>query len=119
MWKKVGMINLIHEKMYLQLHICKEHDLQQQHRDWIVVPECSTHKARFAEDGANFSINSDDPMVTSTWTEQEYELVRSWGLSETHIVRSNVNAISSSFLPPAEKKAMLRKLFDVYHIQLE
>ena len=74
---------------------------------------------RFAEDGANFSINSDDPMVTSTWTEQEYELVRSWGLSETHIVRSNVNAISSSFLPPAEKKAMLRKLFDVYHIQLE
>jgi adenosine deaminase len=74
---------------------------------------------RFAEDGANFSINSDDPMVTSTWTEQEYELVRSWGLSEAHIVRSNVNAISSSFLAQGEKKAMLRKLYDVYHIQLE
>lgn len=74
---------------------------------------------RFAEDGANFSINSDDPMVTSTWTEQEYELVRSWGLSEAHIVRANVNAISSSFLPAAEKKAMLRKLYDVYHIQLD
>ena len=25
---------------------------------------------RFAEDGANFSINSDDPMVTGTWLEQ-------------------------------------------------
>jgi adenosine deaminase len=74
---------------------------------------------RFAEDGANFSINSDDPMVTSTWTEQEYELVRSWGLSEAHIVRSNVNAISSSFLPAGERKTMLRKLYDVYHIQMD
>jgi len=74
---------------------------------------------RFAEDGANFSINSDDPMVTNTWTEQEYELVRSWGLSEAHIVRGNVNAISSSFLAAGEKKAMLRKLYEVYHIQLD
>jgi hypothetical protein len=51
--------------------------------------------------------------------EQEYELVRSWGLSEAHIVRSNVNAISSSFLPAGEKKAMLRKLYEVYHIHLD
>ena len=27
-------------------------------------------KSRFADDGANFSINTDDPMVTGTWTEQ-------------------------------------------------
>ena len=27
-------------------------------------------KPRFADDGANFSINSDDPMVTGTWTQQ-------------------------------------------------
>ena len=31
---------------------------------------------RFADDGANFSINTDDSMVTGTWTEQEYELLR-------------------------------------------
>merc|ERR1719370_1479088 len=46
--------------------------------------------ARFADDGANFSINTDDSMVTGTWTEQEYELVRSWGLKESHLVKANV-----------------------------
>ena len=30
----------------------------------------SERKLRFADDGANFSINSDDPMVTGTWTQQ-------------------------------------------------
>ena len=35
------------------------------------VPTCPhLHPARFADDGANFSINSDDPMVTGTWTQQ-------------------------------------------------
>ena len=53
---------------------------------------------RFADDGANFSINTDDPMVTGTWTEQEYELVRSWGLKEVHLVRANINALKASFL---------------------
>ena len=27
-------------------------------------------KKRFADDDANFSINTDDPMVTGTWTQQ-------------------------------------------------
>ncbi|XP_023335547.1 adenosine deaminase [Eurytemora carolleeae] len=74
---------------------------------------------RFAEDGANFSINSDDPMVTGTWLEQEYELVRSWGLNETHIVRGNVNAVKSSFLPADEKKVILKKLYNVYHLDMD
>jgi len=72
---------------------------------------------RFADDQANFSINSDDPMVTGTWTEQEYELVQSWGLTEAHLVRCNVNALKASFLPEAEKEAMLKRLYSAYGIQ--
>jgi adenosine deaminase len=74
---------------------------------------------KFAEDGANLSINSDDPMVTGTWIEQEYELVRSWGLNEAYLTRANFNAIRSCFLPPDEKKEMLKKMREVNHIHLD
>jgi len=74
--------------------------------------------ARFADDGANFSINTDDSMVTGTWTEQEYELVRSWGLKESHLVRANINAMKASFLPEEEKNLLLTKLYSVYGIEL-
>jgi len=72
---------------------------------------------RFADDGANFSINTDDPMVTGTWTEQEYELVQSWGLKEVHLIRANVNALRASFLPEQEKSELLKKLFKAYEIE--
>jgi len=71
---------------------------------------------RFADDGANFSINTDDPMVTGTWTEQEYELVRSWGLKEVHLVRANVNALNASFIPENEKVELIQKLHKAYDI---
>merc|ERR1712127_295461 len=73
--------------------------------------------ARFTDDGANYSINSDDPMVTGTWTEQEYQLVQSWGLTEAHLVKCNVNALKSSFLPEGEKLELLKKLYAVYGIE--
>jgi len=72
---------------------------------------------RFADDGVNFSINTDDPMVTGTWTEQEYELVLSWGLKEVHLIRANVNALRASFLPEQEKSELLKKLFKAYEIE--
>ena len=71
---------------------------------------------RFADGGANFSINTDDSMVTGTWTEQEYELVRSWGLKEVHLVRANINALKASFLPEKEKAELLTKLYQAYNI---
>jgi len=83
---------------------------------------CSTfyHAAlRFAEDGANFSINSDDPMVTGTWLNEEFELVRSWGLNEIHLTRSTFNAARSSFLEESEKKVLLKKLANVYHMHTD
>ena len=74
---------------------------------------------RFADDGANFSINTDDPMVTGTWTEQEYELVRSWGLKEVHLVRANINALKASFLPEKEKSELMKKLCQAYDIETQ
>ena len=92
---------------------------------------------RFADDGANFSINTDDSMVTGTWTEQEYELlrwilssdwsmynntdlwlVRSWGFKESHLIRANVNAMKASFLPESEKQELLKKLYEAYDIEI-
>eukprot|EP00090_Calanus_glacialis_P045899 TRINITY_DN8773_c0_g1_i1.p1 TRINITY_DN8773_c0_g1~~TRINITY_DN8773_c0_g1_i1.p1 ORF type:complete len:394 (-),score=134.85 TRINITY_DN8773_c0_g1_i1:335-1516(-) len=73
---------------------------------------------RFCDDKANFSINTDDSMVTGTWTEQEYELVRSWGLKESHLVRANINAMKASFLPEDEKAELLNKLYSAYGIEL-
>ena len=58
-----------------------------------------------------YSINTDDSMVTGTWTQQEYELLTSWGLTEAQLVRSNINALKASFLEPAEKEEMLEKLY--------
>jgi len=73
---------------------------------------------RFSDDDANFSINTDDSMVTGTWTEQEYELVRSWGLKESHLVKANINAMKASFLPEDEKSVLLEKLHKAYGIEL-
>ena len=50
-------------------------------------------------------------MVTGTWTQQEYELLTSWGLTEAQLVRANINALKASFLEPAEKEEMLQKLY--------
>ena len=74
---------------------------------------------QFARDGANFSINSDDPMVTNTWVKDEYEVVRSWGMTELDIVRANVNAVKASFLPDPEKREMEKKLYRVYGIDVD
>jgi len=73
---------------------------------------------RFSDDNANFSINTDDSMVTGTWTEQEYRLVQSWGLTEANLVRCNVNAMKASFLPENEKEEMLGKLYLALNIDI-
>ena len=58
-------------------------------------------------------------MVTGTWTEQEYELVRSWGLKEVHLTRANINALKASFLPENEKIKLIEKLYKAYDIHIQ
>ena len=49
-------------------------------------------------------------MVTGTWTQQEYQLVESWGLEEAQLAKCNVNAIKASFLPEGEKEVMVKRV---------
>ena len=69
---------------------------------------------QFAEDNANFSVNSGLPVITGGWLNQEMDLVRSWGLSETHLAKAVFNAARSAFLDDKSKKELqkdLRKSF--------
>jgi hypothetical protein len=54
---------------------------------------------RFAEDRANFSLSTDDPMVTGKELQDDYDLANNcWGLTEAHILRA-VSNICNSFFP--------------------
>ena len=101
------------------------------------VPLAQTYShplLRFAADGANFSVNSDDPTITQTRISDEFEVVRSWGLTEAHLVRAvsrrencviinysqssfqSFNAARSSVLPESEKRDLIRELKKAYGI---
>jgi adenosine deaminase len=43
---------------------------------------------RFAQDGASFSINTDDPTVTNTNLSDEYVLCAQWGLTLAQLQKS-------------------------------
>jgi len=65
---------------------------------------------QFAEDGANYSINSGLPIITGCWLQEELELMHSWGLTETHLAKATFNAARSAFLADRAKKDLLREL---------
>nr|XP_042901849.1 adenosine deaminase [Parasteatoda tepidariorum] len=69
---------------------------------------------KFAEDGANFSINRDDPTLIQKTLDDDYTLLRNLGLREAHFARANFNAARSSFLPTDEKKELIQYLKRVY-----
>lgn len=43
---------------------------------------------QFVQDNASFSINTDDTTITGFSLENEYSLLRSWGLNEVHFTRA-------------------------------
>lgn len=61
--------------------------------------------------GASFSMSTDDPTITHTRIDDEYQLALKLGFTPKDILESNRNAIQACFLPPGEKQA-LRKWFD-------
>ncbi|CAL1283546.1 unnamed protein product [Larinioides sclopetarius] len=71
---------------------------------------------RFAEDRANFSINRDDSALIQKTLDDDYELLRSFGLTDLHFARANFNAARSAFLPDDEKQALIDKLMNVYGV---
>ncbi|XP_049774829.1 adenosine deaminase-like [Schistocerca gregaria] len=71
---------------------------------------------RFAEDGVNFSLNSDDPTLTGRTLRDDYALAASWGLTEAHAIRANLNAAHACFLPDNEKAQLIKKIYKELNI---
>ncbi|XP_078699876.1 adenosine deaminase-like isoform X1 [Branchiostoma floridae x Branchiostoma belcheri] len=68
---------------------------------------------RFAQDGANFSLSSDDPRVFLTSLTRERKFVKeNWGFDDALISTLNLNAARACFLPEADKARL------VSHIQM-
>ena len=65
---------------------------------------------QFAEENVNYSINSGLPVMTGGRLSQELELVKSWGLSETHLTKAAFNAARSAFLDDKSKKELQKEL---------
>lgn len=49
---------------------------------------------RFAEDGANFSLSSDDPTMTGNYVDGDYRLAQSFGLTDLHLAQSVSTVLS-------------------------
>lgn len=69
---------------------------------------------RFAKDGANYSLNSDDPFVFDSCLLDDYNAAKEMGLTEEQIIRSIFNAARSCFASDEEKKEVLQELVEVY-----
>ncbi|XP_042318442.1 adenosine deaminase [Sceloporus undulatus] len=70
---------------------------------------------RFKKDGANYSLNTDDPLIFCSTIHTDYKIAQdSMGFTEEEFKRININAAKSSFLPEKEKKELLYKLYEAY-----
>ncbi|XP_074607454.1 adenosine deaminase-like isoform X3 [Acropora palmata] len=72
---------------------------------------------RFAEDGVNFSLNSDDPLVCQTRLDLEHRVVlNEIGLSSAEITRATFNAARASFLSEDDKQELINELKIVHGV---
>lgn len=83
-----------------------------------VKPCFKTHPLRrFVEDGVNFSINSDDPLVCQTRVDLEQGVAfNKIGLTPAELTQATFNAARSAFLPENEKHNLIEKLKLVHGI---
>ncbi|MGH0140618.1 UNVERIFIED_CONTAM: hypothetical protein FKN15_038906 [Acipenser sinensis] len=79
-------------------------------------PDYTKHPIiRFREDKANYSINTDDPLIFKSTLEDDYKTVKKYmGFTEEEFMRVNLNSAKSSFLPEKEKKDLLNRLYEAY-----
>uniref|UniRef100_A0A7N5JHE4 Adenosine deaminase n=1 Tax=Ailuropoda melanoleuca TaxID=9646 RepID=A0A7N5JHE4_AILME len=72
---------------------------------------------RFKHDQANYSLNTDDPLVFKSTLETDYQMTKEgMDFTEEEFKRLNINAAKSSFLPEEEKEALLDLLYDAYEM---
>ncbi|KAL6483438.1 hypothetical protein MHYP_G00083100 [Metynnis hypsauchen] len=79
-------------------------------------PDFTKHPLiRFKEDKANFSLNTDDPMIFNSTLNSDYQIVQKYmGFTEEEFIQLNLNAAKSCFLPEKEKKDLLNQLYEDY-----
>lgn len=65
---------------------------------WII-----TLLPRLLEEGASFSLSTDNPIVTNSRLSHQYQLVTSWGLTEADIVRSVSQHLITRYLNSVTK----------------
>ncbi|KAJ8390207.1 hypothetical protein AAFF_G00109460 [Aldrovandia affinis] len=79
-------------------------------------PDFTKHPViRFKEDQANYSLNTDDPLIFNSTLDTDYMTAEKYmGFTEEEFKRININSAKSSFLPEKEKKDLLNHLFEAY-----
>uniref|UniRef100_A0A452VNI3 Adenosine deaminase n=1 Tax=Ursus maritimus TaxID=29073 RepID=A0A452VNI3_URSMA len=72
---------------------------------------------RFKHDQANYSLNTDDPLIFKSTLETDYQMTKEgMDFTEEEFKRLNINAAKSSFLPEEEKEELLDLLYDAYEM---
>ncbi|KAG9335239.1 hypothetical protein JZ751_005485 [Albula glossodonta] len=79
-------------------------------------PDFTKHPLiRFKEDQANYSLNTDDPLIFNSTLDSDYRTVKKYmGFTEEEFKRMNINSANSSFLPEKEKEKLLKRLYEAY-----
>uniref|UniRef100_A0A8C5GCY5 Adenosine deaminase n=1 Tax=Gouania willdenowi TaxID=441366 RepID=A0A8C5GCY5_GOUWI len=69
----------------------------------------------FKNDKANYSLNTDDPLVLNSTLQHDYSIAQKYmGFTEEEFKRVNICSAQSSFLPEKEKQELLLKLYEAY-----
>ncbi|XP_038162560.1 adenosine deaminase [Cyprinodon tularosa] len=69
----------------------------------------------FRKDQANYSLNTDDPLIFNSDLLLDYSIVHEhMGFTEEEFRRLNINSAKSCFLPEEEKEELVRKLYEAY-----
>lgn len=69
----------------------------------------------FKKDKANYSLNTDDPLIFNSTLDTDYATVQKYmGFTDEDFKRLNINAAQASFLPEKEKKDLLNLLYNAY-----
>ncbi|KAK6303308.1 hypothetical protein J4Q44_G00257620 [Coregonus suidteri] len=79
-------------------------------------PDFTEHPViTFREDKANYSLNTDDPLIFNSTLHLDYSTAQKYmGFTEEEFKRLNINSANSSFLPEKEKKDLVNKLYEAY-----
>nr|DBA22127.1 TPA: hypothetical protein GDO54_013190 [Pyxicephalus adspersus] len=83
-------------------------------------PDFTKHPIiQFRNDKANFSLNTDDPLIFRSTLDVDYKIaVKHMGFTEEDFLQVNINAARSCFLPENEKRELLEKLYKAYDMEL-